>query len=163
MNKSTLIFVVSFFLLLISCVVNNKDSKDNIRFDSITNDRTKKLTNNKWLLYSYINKELDTEITLNKNFDDSLIVEFNTNGNIYINRKENAGSWKTSYFLHSDKKHITSNVKLSINDKIIRGYIPDSYFRFEYYGEGIQILRLKLSTNNKELKHNCIITLHKIQ
>ena len=145
----------------VGCHENVKDSKEYIRFERIQNERTSILTNNKWLIFNYKNNQFDVDLTLDRNLKDSIILEFRSSGELYLN-ESNIGNWRSDYFLHNDLKHISSHIKTKLKDKVDIIYISNAYYRFEFYGKNKQILRLIMVDREEPNEKMCVLTLYSL-
>jgi hypothetical protein len=158
MRTILILTIVLFELSFVGCKSKSKsNSENNVQyFDSIKELKTRLLTQNKWKLYRFENKN---EKTVNK-IVQNLIFEFREDNKVYVNNSKSVGVWKANFYLLPDNKHISTKLKLELNDSIEKLHIPHAFYFFGFYGENKNILRLVLESNKEKIERHCSLIFH---
>jgi hypothetical protein len=160
MRTIPILIIVLFELSFVGCNSKSKsDSENNLQyFDSIKESKIRLLTQNKWKLYRFENKN---EKSTNR-FVEKLIFEFRKDNKFYMNNIESVGNWKANFHLYPDNKHISTKLKLELNDTIEKSHIPQAFYSFGFYGKNNDILRLVMESNKDKLERHCSLTFHRV-
>ena len=152
--------VILFELSFVGCNSNSKSNVENKLqyFDSIKELKIRLLTQNKWKLYRFENKNEKISNIIVQN----LIFEFRENNKIYVNNSKSVGVWKAHFYLHPDNKHISTKLKLELNDTIEKLHIPHAFYFFGFYGDNKDILRFVMERENGKLERHCSLTFHSL-
>jgi len=160
MRTILILTIVLFELSFVGCKSKSRSNSENKvqYFDSIKELKTRLLTHNKWKLYRFENKN---EKASNK-IVQNLIFEFREDNKVYVNNSKSVGVWKANFYLHPDNKHISTKLKLELNDTIEKLHIPHAFYYFGFYGENKDILRFVMERENGKLERHCSLTFHSL-